>query len=531
MLDDTQINQINDQYATTGQIQESDLPVIQDMGFKTVICFRPEEEDADTQPNQLKIKEKLKSLGIEYFAIPVIPGYITPDNIHQFKDIYNQSPKPVLGHCRSGNRAIKMFEAIQNQSRTHQADACNWTEAYDVVVIGGGAGGIGVAASLLKRRKALRIALVEPNEYHYYQPSWTLVGAGAYQAKKSQRLMSKVMPKGVDWIRASVTKVDPEKNQILLNDQRVLPYVQLIVAPGLVLDWEAIQGLKETLGKNGVTSNYDFEHAQYTWELVKNLKMGKAIFTQPPMPIKCAGAPQKAMYLSSSYWEKQKKLGLIDVEFNNAGPVLFGVAEFVPPLMEYVNRYDIRLNFNSNLVEVDGKNKVAYFESKKEDGSVDRIKKDFDMLHVVPPQKAPTFVKESNLSDDAGWLDVNQVTLQHKKYPNIFGVGDVINSPNAKTAAAARKQIVVVANNLIASKELREMTTKYDGYGACPLTVEYGKVVLAEFGFGGRLLPTFPLNPTVARRFSWFLKAVVMPWLYWNLMLKGIEWLAKPKQD
>jgi len=340
-----------------------------------------------------------------------------------------------------------------------------------------------------------------------------------------------VMPKGVDWIRASVTKVDPEKNQILLNDQRVLPYVQLIVAPGLVLDWEAIQGLKETLGKNGVTSNYDFEHAQYTWELVKNLKMGKAIFTQPPMPIKCAGAPQKAMYLSSSYWEKQKKLGLIDVEFNNAGPVLFGVAEFVPPLMEYVNRYDIRLNFNSNLVEVDGKNKVAYFESKKEDGSVDRVKKDFDMLHVVPPQKAPTFVRDSNLSDDAGWLDVNQVTLQHKRYPNIFGVGDVINSPNAKTAAAARKQIVVVANNLIASKELREMTIKYDGYGACPLTVEHGKVVLAEFGFGGRLLPTFPLNPPVARRFSWFLKVAVMPWLYWNLMLKGIEWLAKPKQD
>ena len=128
-------------------------------------------------------------------------------------------------------------------------------------------------------------------------------------------------------------------------------------------------------------------------------------------------------------------------------------------------------------------------------------------------------------------MDVSQVTLQHKKYPNIFGIGDVINSPNAKTAAAARKQIVVVVNNLIASKELREMTTKYDGYGACPLTVEYGKVVLAEFGFGGRLLPTFPLNPPVARRSSWFLKAVVMPWLYWNLMLKGIEWLAKPKQD
>jgi sulfide:quinone oxidoreductase len=174
--------------------------------------------------------------------------------------------------------------------------------------------------------------------------------------------------------------------------------------------------------------------------------------------------------------------------------------------------------------------KTAYFEYKDEQGNVQIKPVKYDFIHVVPPQEAPAFIKQSELSDNEGWLDVDQLTLQHKKYPNIFGLGDVINSPNAKTAAAARKQVYVVAVNLIAAKELRNLETKYDGYGACPLTVERGKVILAEFGFGGKLLPTFPLHPPVARRSSWFMKQLLMPWLYWNLMQKGIEWLAKPSR-
>ncbi|SEQ50586.1 NAD(P)/FAD-dependent oxidoreductase [Nitrosomonas ureae] len=407
------------------------------------------------------------------------------------------------------------------------AAASNWSNSFDIVVIGGGAAGIGVTASLLHRRPALRIAIIEPCDKHYYQPAWTLVGGGAYDIAQTARNMADVIPPKAEWVQAAAIGFEPDNNLDNLADGRSISYRQLIVCPGIRLAWEKIEGLQETLGKNGVTSNYHFDLAPYTWYLTKNLRSGKALFTQPLMPIKCAGAPQKAMYLSSDYWLRQHTLDDIEVEFNTAGAVLFGVADFVPPLMEYVKRYHAKLAFNSNLVKVDGTNKIASFDIKDSEGNVTRIEKPFDMLHVVPPQVAPDFISKSPLSDASGLCEVNPKTLQHPRYSNIFSLGDVCSSPNAKTAAADRKQIVIVAENLLAAKEAREFSNIYDGYGACPLTVENGKVILAEFGFGAKLLPTFPLNPTVPSRFAWFLKAKLFPWLYWNGMLKGREWLTR----
>lgn len=400
---------------------------------------------------------------------------------------------------------------------------------YDILIVGGGAAGCGVAASLLKRNSKLSIAIIEPSDKHYYQASWTLVGGGAFEAQHSEHLMADCIPQRATWIRASATAFDPEKNLVKTDQAGDVQYRYLIVAPGLKLDWAAIPGLVETLGKNGVTSNYRFDLAPYTWQLAKSLNGGTALFTQPPMPIKCAGAPQKAMYLSCSEWERRGVLKNIHVEFNNAGAVLFGVAHFVPPLMKYVERYGAQLCFNSSLVAVDGPAKKAWFNVKDADGNVTKVEKSFDMLHVVPPQTAPDFIKQSVLANAEGWVDVNQVSLQHTKYPNIFGMGDACSSPNAKTVAAVRKQIVVVAENLLALMAGKAMPTAYDGYGGCPLTVEKGKIVLAEFGFGGKLLPTFGfMNEALPSRIYWHLKRRVLPWVYWHCMLKGREWFARP---
>jgi sulfide:quinone oxidoreductase len=421
-----------------------------------------------------------------------------------------------------------MSKGLQQAIREPITSACDWNGIFDVVVIGGGAAGIGVTASLLRRRPSLRIAVIEPNDKHYYQPAWTLVGGGAFDVTKTVQPMSQVMPRGAQWIQAAAAGVDPESNIVRLADGRSISYTQLIVCAGLRLAWEKIEGLEETLGKNGVTSNYRYELAPYTWSLVRSLKSGTALFTQPPMPIKCAGAPQKAMYLSCDHWLRNKSLANIDVEFNSAAAVLFGVAAFVPSLMEYVKRYKADLVLNSTLVKVDGEHQIAYFDIKDADGKVRRVEKPFDLLHVAPPQVAPDFLRHSPLADGAGWCEVNQKTLQHPRYPNVFSLGDVCSSPNAKTAAAVRKQIVVVAENLLAAKEGRELALRYDGYGSCPLTVEKGKVILAEFGFGGKLLPTFRLDPTVPRSLAWLLKARFLPWFYWHGFLKGHEWLARP---
>ena len=398
-------------------------------------------------------------------------------------------------------------------------------EHFQIVVVGGGAGGIAVAASLLKRDQSLQIAIIEPSEKHYYQAAFTLVGANAFDADKTIRDEVGILPAGVQWVKSAVSKLEPENNAVTLDSGKAIGYDYLVVCPGLVLNWQAIEGLEDTIGKNGVCSNYLLPYAEYTRECLGSLKSGRVLFTQPPMPIKCAGAPQKIMYLAAHTWEKQGLLKDFQIVFHTATPALFGVSEFVPPLNKYIERYDIELNLQSNLVAIDGAAKKAFFQQGD-----NKVEVDFDVIHVVPPQMAPEFISTSPCADESGWLSVDQHTLRNQQYTNVFGIGDVIGAPNAKTAAAVRKQVPVVCENLLATIKSEEYKAGYNGYGACPLTVEHGKVVLAEFGYGGKLLPSFPVDNTIPSRKAWFLKRHMMPFIYWQLMLKGREWLAAPER-
>ena len=398
---------------------------------------------------------------------------------------------------------------------------------HQIVIVGGGSAGIATASSLRSRDASLDISIIEPSDQHFYQPGWTMVGAGIFTKEQTVRSTDAVWPNGIKRIKGAVATFAPETNTVTLNDGAEVQYDFLVVAAGLKLDWDAIEGLENALGKNGVTSNYRFDLAPYTSELVQKMQGKTAIFTQPPMPIKCAGAPQKAMYLSCDAWLKAGKLNGINVSFCNAGPVLFGCAPYVPPLMEYVKKYDIALDFAHNLVKIDGPKQKAWFKVTKDGEEPKVVERKFDMIHVCPPQCAPDFIKDSPLSSSAGWVDVDQATLQHTTYDNVFGLGDVTSTPNAKTVAAARKQAPIVAQNLISQMKGQSLAPLYDGYGSCPLTVENGKIILAEFGYGGKIMPSFPWDSTKPRRAAWFLKKSILPWVYWNFMLKGREWLTK----
>ncbi|MDP6164532.1 MAG: FAD/NAD(P)-binding oxidoreductase [Gammaproteobacteria bacterium] len=405
-------------------------------------------------------------------------------------------------------------------------------QSYDVVIVGGGSAGIAAAASILKRTKNLSIAIIEPSRTHSYQPGWTLVGAGIFQPEETIRPMAKVLPSNTTWIEKGATGFQPHQNMVELSDGNLVKYSALVVAAGLKLDFAAIEGLEDTLGANGVTSNYRYELAPYTWELTRNLKSGTALFTQPTMPIKCAGAPQKVIYMASDWWQQKGALNKLNIQFHNAGAMLFGVPSFVPPLMEKINDYGIDLNLNSQLVKVDGAKQTALFNQLQDGKIVGQLERQFDMLHVCPPQTGHDFMQNQSITNADGWLEVDPETLQNPDYANIFGLGDCINTSNAKTAAAARKQAPVVAENLLAYLHHQPLSAGYDGYGSCPLTVSRSHILLAEFGYGCKLLPTFPkwlLEATKPSRLSWWLKASAMPSVYWHLMLKGREWLAKPK--
>jgi len=397
---------------------------------------------------------------------------------------------------------------------------------HQITIIGAGNAGIMVAAQLLLKDKNLDIAIIDPAETHYYQPAWTLVGGGTFDNAETAKPMKELIPPRATWIQDAVAEINPEKNTITTAKGDTILYQFLVVAPGIQVDWNKVKGLPETLGKNNVCSNYGFQHAPYTWESIKNTKSGKVIFTQPNTPIKCGGAPQKIMYLADEAFRKNGIRQDIDIQFFSPGGVIFGVEMFAKTLKEVNARKGLNWNFKHNLVEVKGDSKEAIFEVTDTDGKVTQKTEKFDMLHVVPPMSAPDFIKNSKLAledNPLGWVDVHPGTLQHTRYDNVFSLGDVASCPTAKTGSAIRKQSPVVVENIMTLMQQQPIVENptYNGYSSCPLVTGYGKMVLAEFDYNNQPDTTFPFDQSAERFDMWVLKKFALPWMYWNLMLKG----------
>lgn len=552
------LKKINDALSVAAQIQLHEVSLVAQAGFKSVICNRPDGESPD-QPSHQEIQAACAAHGMAFRFLPADTGKVLDGHGTEFGELLRTLPGPVLAYCRTGTRSTTMWALSQANvlSPTDIIDRAakagfdmrglirrllnggltpsDTVDAeHDVVIVGGGAAGIAVAASLLSRDPNVDIAIIEPAEVHYYQPGWTLVSAGVFQAQDTARSMASVLPAGVRWIKSAVAAFEPQSNRVVLEGCRLVQYKQLIVAAGLKLDWNAIPGLAQTLGQHGVTSNYRFDLAPYTWQLVQGLQRGTALFTQPLPPFKCAGAAQKAMYLAADHWRSKGVLQQMDIHYCSAAGVLFHVPDYVPALMSYIQAYGIDLRLQERLVAVNGPAQEATFATVDAQGQAQTITRRFDLLHVVPPQTAPDFVRHSPLADAAGWVDVDAQTLQHKVYANVHALGDVGNSPNSKTAAAARAQAPVVAHNVMVALGRSKGKAKYNGYGSCPFTVERGKVVLAEFLYEGKLAPTFPtwlINGKKPSRLAWLLKERLLPPVYWSAMLKGREWLVNPELE
>lgn len=400
---------------------------------------------------------------------------------------------------------------------------------FKILIVGAGSGGVSLASRLVKLGFKGQVGLVDPSETHDYQPLWTLAGVGLVSKESTRRPAKGLVPRGVTWIQDAVTSFLPGSNKVNTAKSGALSYDVLVVATGLELNYEKIAGLEGQLGRNGLFSVYRYDQVDYAAEMIQSFKGGTAIFTMPPVPIKCAGAPQKVMYLADHIWRLSGVRGKSRMVFASAGATIFGIKEFAAELNKVVARKGIETLFQHKLVAVDAARKVATFEvpeSYPEGIKVVRLELGYDILHVVPPMSAPKIVRDSELASaeegQKGWLEVDKFTLQHKRFPNIFGIGDVTGVPNSKTGAAIRKQAPVVAANIRDFAAGRPLTHKYDGYSSCPLITDIGKVMLAEFGYDGVLMPSFPLDPTKERRLYWHLKKDLLPPMYWHGMLRGL---------
>lgn len=431
---------------------------------------------------------------------------------------------------------------------------------YEVIVVGGGTAGIMVSSQLKRKNANLKIALFDPADKHYYQPAWTLVGADAYKFSDTERNEADLIPNGVDWKKEFVESFFPNNNSIKTKNGEEYTYNSLVVCPGIKIAPELVEGLTEGMDKGVICSNYT--DPKHTLKVLKNFKGGTALFTQPATPIKCGGAPQKIMYLADEFFEKTGVRKKTDIVFATPGSVIFGVKPIAKTLMEVIERKDINLRFHHKLVKVDSKKQIAWYEITKDvkaggcvvisgvdnkdlDESIQHNYKDvkvlkenglfgihFDMMHLAPPQQAPDFIRKSPLSNADGWLDTNKHTLQHNKYKNIFCLGDAAALPTAKTGAAIRKQAPIVVSNVLLNLEAKEISSKsYNGYSSCPLVTGFSKMVLAEFDYDKNFTPDpklkqFPMlvsNSDKEHRRLYILKKYILPYLYWNKMMKGHE--------
>ncbi|MBS1696056.1 MAG: NAD(P)/FAD-dependent oxidoreductase [Actinobacteria bacterium] len=396
------------------------------------------------------------------------------------------------------------------------------TAKHRIVIVGGGTAGITVAARLLRKGYA-DVAVIEPSDKHYYQALWTLVGAGQATAAATERAEASVMPQSATWIRNRAAAVDPADNTVTCEDGATYGYDVLVVCPGIQLDWNRTEGLVDTLGRNGVSSNYRFDLAPRTWDLIKSTRSGTAVFMMPSGPIKCAGAPQKIAYLAADHWRKAGVLGNIDVHLVVPTPRIFGIPAIADSLDKVIAGYGIHLHTNSEVTAVDGNARKVVVSSVGEGGSETALP--YDMLHVAPRQSAPDWIKAGPLStgDANGYVDVDKHTLQHTRFPNVFALGDAGSTPNSKTGAAIRKQAPVVVANIDAFLKGEPPKARYDGYASCPLVTSSHDMLLAEFDYSFQMTPTFPVfDPAKPHRAYWYLKKYGLPFMYWNLMLRGL---------
>ncbi|HET7698012.1 MAG TPA: FAD/NAD(P)-binding oxidoreductase [Vicinamibacterales bacterium] len=391
---------------------------------------------------------------------------------------------------------------------------------HDILILGGGTGGLTVASQLAPRVGGHHIAIVEPSPKHYYQPLWTLVGGGMFRREESQRDEADLIPDGVTWIREAVAAVDPDKRTVVTSSGAMLTYGFLVVAPGVVAQWSKIPGLAESVGKaeSGVTSNYSYDTVASTWEAIRSFRGGTAIFTEPITPVKCGGAPQKIMYLAEEAFRANGVRDRSRVIFMNAKPALFTAPYYIPALERVIESRGMEYQLGQELVALRPAAREAVFRDVKT--GAEQVMA-YDLIHVTPPMQPPEFVRASPLANADGWVEVDKFSLQHVRHPEVFGLGDASSLPTSKTGAAVRKQAPVVVDNLLALRDGRPLSARYDGYTSCPVVTGRGKLIMAEFNYAKEPVETFPVDQRTERFSMFALKAYALPRLYWHGMLRG----------
>jgi sulfide:quinone oxidoreductase len=408
---------------------------------------------------------------------------------------------------------------------------------HDVLIIGGGNAGLSTAGRL-RRSGVSDVAVIEPRSTHVYQPILSHVAGGTAPASQATRPQGSVTPKGVTWIQDRVEGIDPVARTVTLLSGRSVGYGQLVICPGIQMDWAAVPGLQDAMASPFGVSNYEYEYARKASKVLREVRSGTVVFTQPGGPGTCSGASQKPMYLACDYWRETGVLDRIRVVLVVPTPTLFGMPLIDAELERKVAEYGIEVRYGRELVEVDAAERRIVIAgddrgtalpgpdaaTRSVDGPRETLS--YDVLHAVPPQSAPDFLAGSGLAapgDPGGFVEVDPLTLRHPRHPDVWALGDAAATVNSKSGGALRQQTTTLAKNLVAALEGKPLPRVYNGYSVCPFVVSRSTVVFAEFDDRYRPKPTIPFWKGLAkeRRLTFVADRYLLPWVYWNLILQG----------
>ncbi|MCI5110995.1 MAG: FAD-dependent oxidoreductase [Marivita sp.] len=395
-----------------------------------------------------------------------------------------------------------------------------------IVIIGAGAGGTALANRLVSRLEGAQITLIDPRVEHLYQPGLSLVAAGLKPASYVVSKTTDWLPDGVTLIAEAAAAIDPEAKTVDTASGQKVPYDFLVVAPGLVLDHDAIEGFSlDMVGQNGIGALYAGpQYAAATWKAAQAYTEtgGVGLFTRPATEMKCAGAPLKHTFLIEDIARTAGTRGKLDVHYMANNDSLFGVRIVSEKVRMLFGDRGITPEYSHVLRGLDAGAKTATFATPEGD-----VTMDYDYIHVIPPQRAPEVIRQSGLSwadkwTDQGWVECDMATLRHLRYDTIWALGDVAGVPKGKTAASVKWQVPAIEDGLVAAIEGRESTETYNGYTSCPMITRVGRAMLVEFYYNNNLVPSFPgvIAPLEELWISWLMKEVALKATY-NAMLRG----------
>lgn len=382
-----------------------------------------------------------------------------------------------------------------------------------VVIVGGGNAGVSIAARL-RRRGVADVTIIEPRQEHVYAPLQSHIAGGVAERREVIRPQAKVTPRGVTWLQDRLVAVRPAENAVELSSGGRIGYRHLIIAAGIEQRWDAIPGLQEAVAGSSVVSNYTLDLAEEASSALREVDSGTVVFTQAAEPASCAGVAQKPMYLACDRWKKLGLLSGIRVVFVTPEAAPFHIDEVASELSRTLHAYGIETYYGAEITEVRP-------EARELDVVVagDKTTIGYDVLHAAPPHAAAEWITESDLQGADGFVDVDQETLRHRRWANVWALGDVVSITPIRSGGAIRSQAKVIADALTRPRK----HSRYDGYSETPFTVTRRTAVFAEFDRAGRLQPSIPFWRTLyrERRFTYVMDRWVLPAVYWNLILKG----------